>query len=97
MRRVTQRYHTTLLRSAIEHKNLVKSQEVLPNWSELFAAFMAGRKNCKRLQTGQDEIYQSSGTSPVLLLFSLLIYLVSSTLTPLCAFAFIASNGENFE
>ena len=66
----------------IERKYLVESQRILPNWSQHFAAFMAGRKNCKRLQTGQDEIYESSETSPILLLFSLLIYLVSSTLRP---------------
>ena len=74
---VTRRYHTTPLRSTIEHKNLVKSQGILPNWSQLFAPFMAGRKNCKRLPTGQDELYQSSETSPILVLFSLLIYLQS--------------------
>ena len=52
---------------------------------------MAGRKNYKRLQTGQDEMYQSSETSPILVLFSLFIYLVSSTPRPLFGFAFIAS------
>ena len=57
---------------------------------------MAGRKNCKRLETGQDEIYQSSETSPSLVLFSLLTYLVSSALKPLFVFALLPQNVENF-